>query len=66
MVFWPKQVRVAATVQLAAQIAKDIAEVNPASGEMSGSSAHVKVSADELSALSEKLKNIVAQYKIKS
>jgi methyl-accepting chemotaxis protein len=49
---------------VASEIAQDIAEVNNSAGEMSNSSAQVRQSADELSKLSEKLKTLVARFKV--
>ncbi len=49
---------------VAGDIAKDISEVNQAAAEMSNSSSQVNISADELSKLAEKLKEMVAKFKV--
>jgi len=55
---------VAQSSSVAGQIAKDISGVNQAAGEMSDSSSQVSVNSEELSKLSEKLKEVVGQFKV--
>jgi len=49
---------------VAAEIATDIAAVNDSANEMSKASNQVKVSAQELATIAEKLKEMVARFKI--
>jgi methyl-accepting chemotaxis protein len=49
---------------VAAEIATDIAAVNDSANEMSKASNQVKVSAEELATIAEKLKEMVARFKI--
>ncbi len=55
---------VAQSSSVSGEIAKDISEVNQSAGEMSNSSSQVNMSAEELSGLSEKLKEMVGQFKV--
>lgn len=55
---------VAQTANVSNSIAKDIAEVNSAVGEIRSGGENVQLSADELSRLAEKLKNMLAQFKV--
>ncbi len=55
---------VAQSSTVSGDIAKDISEVNQAAGEISNSSSQVNMSAEELSGLSEKLKEMVGQFKV--
>ncbi len=55
---------VAQSSSVSGEIAKDISEINQSTGEMSNSSSQVNMSAEELSGLSEKLKEMVGQFKV--
>ena len=55
---------VAQSSLVAGEVAKDIAEVNHQTNEMSTSSSQVSTSAEELSGLAEQLKGIVGKFKI--
>ncbi len=55
---------VAQSSSVSGEIAKDISEVNQSASEMSNSSSQVNMSAEELSGLSEKLRDMVGQFRV--
>jgi len=55
---------VAQSSSVSGEIAKDISEVNQSASEMSNSSSQVNMIADELAGLSDKLKEMVGQFKV--